>query len=276
MDWSELIPTIIKTPITVYKNRKIIQHWWIKLLAQVDYGDTDIVILGRPSVGKTILSKCLHGQAPKFNYKTPDTSPSIETEALNFGDWTKLVRVIPGQTDNKQRDIGIEEAFHKSKSLEGVIYVVDWGYSEPRDLTLKSSLIIDKGLDTIEKIRDYNLKNEIEDIKSVCEQIKVAYSNGKAPKWIIIAVNKVDLFYDRINNAQRYYSINYQSQFADEINKLINSIGALNIKCRTNPMCVWQKDFEWNGQIQKTNLGGKDIEFGLSLNFISSIAKMSK
>ena len=55
---------------------------------------------------------------------------------------------------------------------------------------------------------DYNLKNEIDDIKSVCEQIKVAYSNGKGPKWIVIAVNKVDLFYNNVNDAQKYYSIN--------------------------------------------------------------------
>ena len=274
MDWSELVPEIVKTPITLYKNRKLIQHWWIKLLAHIDKGDTDIVLLGRPSVGKTLMSKCLHGQAPDFSYKTPGQSPDVETEAIKMGEWTKLVRVIPGQS-SKKRSSGLEEVFHSSKTLEGIIYVVDWGYSVPREETTREILIKEKGFDTISKIRARNLEEELIDIQDTMNKIVDLFANNRTLKWLIIVVNKVDLFYEDINNAQKYYSLDYNSEFTDIVKTALHQIGMQNLKVITQPMTSWQEDFEWNNEKLKTAIGGKKNEYGLSLNLISKIADLS-
>ncbi|KAA3439572.1 GTPase domain-containing protein [Rufibacter hautae] len=275
MDWSELIPSLIRTPITIYQNRKTIQHWWIRLLAQVDTGDTDIVLLGQGGVGKTLLSKCLHGQAPKFSYKTPGTSPNVETEAVIFGDWTKLVRVIPGQS-SKERLKGLDEAFNTSESLEGVIYVVDWGYAKIRDETLKKALIEDRGIDTIAKLREYTLRNELEDLDLMMMKIRDLQAKDGRPKWLIIAVNKVDLYMNEVDEAQKYYSIDYGSDFAKVVNEYLHQIGTLNLKVFTLPISSWPEDFEWNNEMIDAKLGGKSVEHGLALNFISEISVISK
>ncbi len=273
-DWSEYIPTAIKLPIKLYKHRILIQGWWVQLLAKIDRGDTDIAILGVSGSGKTYLSKFLHGQAPKFSFKA-GLSEEVETEAIQFGQWTKLVRVIPGQ-ESKDRSLGLDEVFKTSQNLEGIIYVVDFGFSEVRNDTVKQIMISDQNIDSIEKIREFNLNNELEDLKLITNKIKERNALGNGIKWFIIAVNKIDLYYENINEAQKYYSKEYNTPFTIIINDMITNIGSSNIKVETLPISSWQKDFEWNGNTVGTNLGGKEIEYALGAKFIETIAEKSK
>lgn len=277
MEWSAFIPAIpamIRTSYNIYKSKKDFNFMVIKFLAWVDKGSTDIAILGTAGVGKTILSRCLHGQSPEYNYKIPGVSTSVESNAIPFREKTKLVRVIPGQ-GSSARDIGINEAFHGNKSLEGVIYVVDWGYTKPRDRNTQA-LLEDSEIDSIEKLREYNLRREIEDIGRLAEDIKRAHSNGNGPKWLIIAVNKVDLFFDRIDEVQKYYSIQFDSEFTKILKDMVKYIGEKNIFCETLPISVWPEDFMWKNELIKTNIGGKEIEHGLAINFINRISEQVK
>jgi GTPase Era involved in 16S rRNA processing len=275
MIWSHIAPEIIKAPITIYKNKSLIQHWLVKLRTFAGLGKTNIVILGRTAVGKSILSSHLYGESSNISYKIPDASTDVETKAVQLGKWTEIVRVIPGHGTH-ERAKGLHEAFHQHKSLEGVIYVVDWGYTDVRDPTGREKLIQEDKIDTINKIREYNLKRELEDFKEILDKIQEAYSNGRAPKWLIIAVNKVDLYYDKINEAQKYYHPESNSEFTKMLNETINNIGKRNIKCISLPVCSWETNFEWNGEKIKTNLGGTEIEHALSLNFINKISEFSK
>jgi len=254
MDWSDYIPTVVRIPLAVYNNRKLLQSFWVKILAKLDVGSTDIAILGTSGAGKTYLSKFLHDQAPKFNFKA-GLSPDVETEAIQFGEWAKLVRVVPGQ-GGKERSRGLDEVFN-SETLEGIVYVVDWGYSEIRDNTLKESLIKDQGLDTLDKFREKNLKEEIKDFTIIADKIKSNNALGRGPKWLIIAVNKIDLFYSTINDAQKYYSPEYKSDFTIILNDLLSAVGNLHVRCIALPISSWQKSIEWNGTVIKTDLGGK-------------------
>ncbi|WP_324680943.1 GTPase domain-containing protein [Hymenobacter sp. GOD-10R] len=265
---------MIKTPFTLYQHRQLIQHWWIKFLANIKMGSTDIVIVGPPAVGKTVLSKCLHGQAPEFGFKLPGASTTVETEAIALGKWTQLVRVIPGQ-ESTERTNGLWEAFHQSETLEGVIYVVDWGYSSPRNELLQGSLVRDEGLDTIDKLRNYNLKNELSDIKDIMGKIRDLQNQYRRPKWVLFIVNKADLFVDKINDAQMYYSLDFDSEFTRIVKEYINIIGTMNVKVDTLPMCSWPEPFVWNGNTIKSSLGGKPLENALAMRVISKIAELS-
>lgn len=273
MIWSHIAPELIKAPHTIYKNRKFIQGLWKKLVVAAGLGKTNIAILGRPSVGKSVLSSHLYGETSNLTYNLPKTSNNVETKAIQLGDWTQIVRVIPGQS-NHERANGLEEAFHAHNSLEGVIYVVDWGYTSIRDITIREKLIKGNKIDTIEKLREYNLKNELEDFKTTLQTIQDANSVGRAPKWLIIAVNKVDLFYEKIDMAQEYYHPEGNSEFTKCLNQFIHNIGKQNIKCVSLPICSWETTFEWNGEIIKTSLGGTENGHSLSLHFINEISEL--
>ena len=271
MDWTELVPTLVKTPITIYKNKETIQKLWKKLQVLCNLGKTDILILGRPAVGKSLLSSHLYGETTNLGYELPKTSRDVETNAIQLGTWTQIVRVVPGQKTS-ERIISLKKTFEEGNVPDGIIYTVDWGYTDVRDSLAKKIIIEEERIDTIDKLRDYNLKQELEDLKEVLDIIKFAFVTYKKPLWIIIAVNKVDLFYNKLNEAQRYYSLEYKSDFTDLMNNFLNDIGTLNIKCKVLPISSWQKDLVWNNVLIETKLGGKENEKALTLNFIDEIS----
>jgi hypothetical protein len=190
-----------------------------------------------------------------------------------MGEWTHIVRVIPGQ-NTKERLQGLEESFHEHDSLDGVVYVVDWGYTNVRDSIIREKLIKEEGIDTVEKLRNYNLKNELEDFKKLTELLQSAYHNKKGPKWLVIAVNKIDLYFDNVNEAQRYYHPECDSDFTKVLNELMLNIGKQNLKCVALPICSWEANFEWNKEKIKTELGGTEIGHALSTNFIKTLAEL--
>ena len=266
---------LIRSSFTAYQKRHLLQHLWKNLLTFSDLGKTNIVILGRPAVGKSVLTSKLYGEANDFSWELPDTSSQVESRAIQLGEWTSLVRVIPGQT-TAESDIGVDEAFNKHNELQGVIFVVDWGFTGVRDNTLKESMIRNQGINTLEKLRQHNLKSEIAYFKRICDKIRESYSCGRKIKWILIVVNKVDLFPESVENAMNYYASNAESPFVRILNETLKSIGELNIKCSIMPISAWQSDFSWNKEIVETNLGGTDIERELFRELITKIAEFSK
>lgn len=272
--WSHLIVEAIKLPVTFYKHRPFLHYWWKRAVVACGFGRTNVIILGRPSVGKTILNSHLNGEV-KIDFIVPDTSTNVETKTIRMGKWTKIVRVLPGQVTN-ERAMGLDEAFHKHKKLEGVIYVVDWGYSVIKDKVIKEKFLIEENIKTIAELRQRNLKSELEDFTSVMNSIQESTSVGRGPKWILIIVNKADLFISKLNEVEKYYFTDKSSPFAKILYDTINHIGKINVKCDAVPLCLWEENLEWNGEILKTELGGEDVKQKLYANFISALYKLGK
>lgn len=239
----------------------------------MDRGDTNIVILGRPTVGKSVLRTKLCGYQD-VTFELPDTSEKVESEAIKIGDWTKIVRVIPGQSTS-ERLIGLDEAFNKHKNLEGVIYVVDWGYTDHRDSIFKAKLTNDKNIKTIDDIRRYNLEKELSDFRAICTKIQEAFANGRGPDWFIVAANKADLFHENIDKAQEYYYSEMESEFSDILDETLNMVGRQNLKYASIPICSWEEDFTWNGNIVKGNIGGNKNDQALLKYFLYTISRLS-
>ena len=129
--WSDIVPSFVSTPIKIYKNRHTLQNWWKRFLVYIEKGDTNVVVLGRPNVGKSVMAAYLYGETNNLEWQLPQTSFSVESKPLNLGKWTKIVRVIPGQL-LEERYIGLKQSTSANKQLEGFIYVVDWGYTDIR------------------------------------------------------------------------------------------------------------------------------------------------
>lgn len=272
--WSTIFIEGIEIPITVYKHKSFFRYWWMRAVIACGLGETNVIILGRPSVGKTILHSHLNRE-PKIDYKVPETSTNIETKAIKLSDWTKIVRVLPGQGIH-ERAIGLDEVFHKNKKLEGVIYIVDWGCSVVKDRVIKEKFLTEDKILTIEALRNQNLKSELEDFNDIMTKIRDSKSLGGGPKWILIIVNKVDLFFDKLDIAEKYYYTDNRSPFNQILIKTINQIGEQNIKFDVLPLCLWEENLEWNGEVLITSLGGNEVKQKMFSKLIDTLFKLTK
>lgn len=243
---TDLVP-VVKPAVYAYKYRHAIQAYWVKTLITLGKGCTDVLITGRPGAGKSVLAAHYHGEANSLDWTLPDTSSDVEIKPIAIGEWTKIVSVVPGQ-NNSERAKALDLALNNNDSLDGIIHVVDWGYTAVRDDSIKKSMIEHKGLDTIDKVRTHNLELEIEEFKKIIESIKISKLNSRGPKWIAIAINKVDLYETNIGNAAHYYHPDCGSPFAKVITDLHETVGKANIKVVVIPVCAQPESFEWNGE----------------------------
>lgn len=275
MNWADLIPGIVSYPIKTYNNRHKIQELWKKLLAATNLGATNILILGRSNVGKTVFLDALSGKTNDPFYEKPKSSKLADKEAIKVGTWHSLVRTVPGQ-ESIIRDQTITEAFDKAEKLEGIIYIVDWGYTNYRDKTLLRKLIEEDNIDSIKALRKVNLKAELEDFKAISKEIQKAFRKGKSINWLLIIVSKVDLFYSEkeLNKAEKYYHPIYKGKFSKLLNKLKNSVGTDRLKVEAIPFCSFPEDFEWNEIIKKSKIGQKENQNNLIRNFYKKLLEL--
>jgi 50S ribosome-binding GTPase len=275
MDWSDISPSFIRYPWVLYKNRQAIDYWFKKFQVLINTGSTNIAVLGRENVGKSVFLQQLCNEAGKISFELPTTSKSVENDAVFFGDWSKIVSVIPGQS-SKERYEGLQNVFENNPKLEGIIYLSDWGYTDIRDNILRQSMVERDGIKTIQQLRAFNLASELSDFEQINQLIIKAHHYKMGPKWVIVLANKCDLFYDSINEAQKYYHLSYESDFNNKAKALLNKVGAMNLAYRSLPICSWQTDFEWNNHRIKTDLGGNEVKQSLFKNLIFNISELSK
>lgn len=245
--WTDLVPTVAKPAVYAYQYRHAIHDQWIKGLIKLGKGSSDVIVTGRPGAGKSVLAAHYHGEANSLDWKLPETSNDVEVKPITIGDWTKIVSIVPGQ-NTTERAKSLDLALNSNGSLEGIIHVVDWGYTAVRDNSIRKSMVEHKGLYNVSKVRDHNLELELEEFKRLIDHVKLSKSNGRGPKWIAIVVNKVDLYEADIENAKQYYHPDCGSVFANVIEGLYQAIGKANIKVIAIPVCAQPESFEWNGE----------------------------
>ena len=273
VDWAEYIPNVIRTPYSIYKHRKLIQKYWTHLKVSVNRGSTEILVLGRPGTGKTVLTDLLDGEASRLSYALPSISSKVEARAVRIGEWHRLVRVVPGQTSTERR-LALTTEFNENIELNGIIYVVDWGFNLPHADSARRFLLQNEKLDDLDKLRAYNLEKELEDFKEVARRIIESYQLTGKPKWLIIAVNKVDLFYNQVLEAEKYYNSLYDSPFTAELKKIIRTLGEVHFSCATLPISATSESFNWVNRKTETNIGGTQNSKQLALGFINEISKL--
>ena len=246
--WTDLVPVIAKPVVYAYKYRRFIQEYWKKAQVKVGLGKPSVIVTGRAGVGKSVLVSHYHGEANTQDWNETGTSSDVEIKPITIGDWTKIVAVIPGQ-NSPERARSLDAALNKTNDLDGVIHVVDWGYTSIRESAIRNEMIESKGIDTLDKIREHHLALELKDFELMLERLSMSISNGRGPKWLVIAVNKVDLFEKDLSKVEQYYSPSCTSEFSKKIQSFYNTIGSHNIKIITVPVCPMPESFEWNGHI---------------------------
>ncbi|MEA1083252.1 GTPase domain-containing protein [Sphingomonas sp. CD22] len=251
--WSEIVPKFIRVPLLAYKYRNFIRTWAYRGLVALGWGRTDVVVVGRAGAGKSVLMERLSGQIGDVNWQPPHLSTKVESAVLNLGQRPLLIRTIPGQ-DSRERANGLHEALNRHKKLQGIIYVADWGYNAERQSAVAADRITREGIDTIDKLREFNLEAELRDFRDIVQRMKDAHSRTGGSFWLMVIVNKADLFFDRLDAAQTYYHHATPAGFADAVDDLVKRIGGNRFRYESLPVSSWHEEFIWNGQTQESRL----------------------
>jgi len=133
-----------------------------------------------------------------------------------------------------------------------VIFLVDYGYVAPRDGALAAALLKKDGLDTIEKLREHNLKTELSDFDVLKSMIIKKREKHSYPSWLVIAVNKVDLYGDKVGDALNYYHPEGGGSFGGKVAELVTHVGSSNLQVHVIQTCGHVQDFQWNEEIVST------------------------
>jgi hypothetical protein len=242
MEYSWILPVAEQ----LYANREDIQNNFQKVSNWLLGEKSTIVITGLPGVGKTVLSDYLTDVAYKRGYTSPLKSEDLETRKTSIQKQRLDFKVIPGQ-DSPQRHNALDQFFNddETSSIDGVIHVVANGMSRvgsefSQQLRVGTSL------------QDYQLERldeEIEDLSKICDLIRKSFRKKRKPAWLLVAVTKVDLYYDTIETARDRYSIQGQSEFSDRIRKLSNQVGSDNFSWDALPFCGRLDDFTLGSQV---------------------------
>lgn len=279
-NWLDLVSdaahhaTPVLKPITyAYKYRHEIQKYWTHMLVALNKGEPDVVVTGTAGAGKSVLMSTYHGEANQLDWREPGISVKTEVKPIGIGEWTKIVHVVPGQ-DTFEKTEALDRAFSRTKDLKGVIHVVDWGYTTLRDPAVRAAMV-NSGIKTIDDLRAFSLKKELEEFKDVCSQIRRSVALKRGPKWLVIAVNKADLYLDRLDQAQAYYHLDLQSDFNKILTDLRLSLGKDNLKCVAIPVCSFPSKFEWAGTTARPQTDSVEQQRAFMRHFIDEVAKVA-
>lgn len=273
MEWITAATYTARAGVAVYGNRHFIQEYFVKAKALLNLGKTQIIVTGMPSAGKSMLVGQMHGRARELYHETPGESKSVEVDAITLGEWTKLVRVLPGQAGYRVQ--GELEAFVKNEALEGLIHVVDFGFSGPRDPVVANELIQEDGLDTVEKLRSRNLDREVDALKLELANLRKLLSAKNNFKWIVIAVNKIDLFGGQLESALSHYHPAGDSSFGKELRAFQAEVGSNNLKVYVAKTCASEDDFKWGDEMVDSSLG-HNAQKEVLRDFMKTISLISR
>jgi hypothetical protein len=93
-------------------------------------------------------------------------------------------------------------------SPHGIIHVVCWGYNKTWQRSGQREIDAALGAEDPdfdqESVREWHLRKEAADFGDLCERL-IDQRAAKRLRWMLIAVTKCDLYWDRIDLARDYY-----------------------------------------------------------------------
>lgn len=257
-DESMLVPVthsswLIPAAKEAYKSREQIAGAWDRIVTRIKGKKLEIAVTGLNGAGKTVLLDHLTGAAFHRGYVPPGRSRSSEKGQVRAKGFRLGLSTIPGQGSHI-RLTAIAKIFESKRPVEGVIHVVSNGYISLRETAARETLLRDLGISTVEKIRQHFLQEELRDLDETLGLIRKSLKKSHKPTWLIVAVAKSDLFYDRMADAEQYYSPSGNSAFAEKMRQFLGQVGSDNFGWEAVPVAAWLEDFQWGSETLPSQL----------------------
>ncbi|GAA3550187.1 hypothetical protein GCM10022197_01270 [Microlunatus spumicola] len=257
------------------KNRADVLKIWDKLVAKVAGPAIDIAVVGQQGVGKTVLVDHLTGDAFSPEYQPPGQSNTVEKDSRRVNRHRYRFAVVPGQPIHRDRISDLDHELTERKRLDGVVYVVSNGYHEKRKLMSEriAGHLEDVDLATAQSRA---LASELDDLRRTLEIIRRGIKKSGQPSWLILAVNKVDLYGsdEELQAVQSRY-LSPDSPFRQSLDEFSNQVGSDNFMWTATPVCSWLENFSVGNETVKTQYNQAQRNASL-LAFFSSVEKVSE
>ena len=192
----------------------------------------DIIILGKPNVGKSTILNGLLNDEKAIISEIPGTTRDIIEDTITLGG--NIVRFIDTaglrDTYDKIEKIGIEKALKKTKDASIVLYVIDLNNSSLKSIKseLKTKYLNDKNVIFIGNKSDLKIKKEIKEYFNSNNYLLIS---GIKEKDIIKLKDIISDFIDK-NIIREESSIMINERHYNSLVKVKNSI--LNVKKNIN------------------------------------------
>jgi hypothetical protein len=213
---------------------------------------TPIVVTGGPGSGKTeVWRQLTGGEAPDAMSKEVEKGHFFAAPRESITIFT-----IAGQP-SADRFTDLNLFFGAGRRLDGVVFVASYGFER---VWSENARTVARQLDpfTADSLSDRNVRRELDSFRETCAKIreKVFVSRGESdytPRWLLVVVNKADLYWDAIDGARNYYNPGSGSDFDETATRMIEDIeGRLDYGFRYEAMPVTLKprtyDFAFEGQ----------------------------
>ena len=252
---SEGLSWILPAVKEAYENREEIAKLWEKVAALVFGREKSIALTGVPGAGKTVLFDHLTGAAFKAGYSPPGKSRAVEVGKIHRQGKRISFSVVPGQVSAPRLD-ATDDLFDDN-AVDGVVHVVPNGFVDLRSTLAREVLAANNLAD----FRAAQISQELVDLDHTCELIRKSIRSNQKPRWMLVVVDKVDLYYESISQAQSYYSPGSGSPFANRMDLLCSQVGSDNFEWEAVPACAWLEDFKWNNEIAISRLKPSERDF---------------
>lgn len=127
-------------------------------------------------------------------------------------------------------------------------------------------------LSTLAKYVKYQREREWDDLEQTCEAIRASHRKHHAPGWMLVAVDKIDLYHDQLAQARQYYTSRSDSPFAERLRTLTKQVGEDFFRWEAVPVCGVREDFIWNGKTEtpKIDHSLRDVYLAQFLDLLKS------
>ena len=216
-----------------------------------------LAITGMEGVGKTVLFDSLTGKAFEPGYQKPSRSQRMETGKVPSASSKLLVSVVPGQVC----------AFEVTRLGSALLGEASRERSDPRrEFGIRERP--QHGCRSCPRQRPCNHNDS--QVPATPEEAGTRrppsnlphhpYADFKycAPQWLVVAVDKIDLYHDELADVERLYSPSAKTDFVKELNSLVRRLGTDFFRWMALPVVGYIEHFEWNGHIQRTQLQEQD------------------
>ena len=212
----------IKLGGIVYNNKQMILSTIYKAVNYLIA--SDVIITGVSGSGKTYLLEYITHEVKDNKMLRKGVSVKGEDYILFIGNGNlpKKITVVPGQKIASSNNLLNNLLDNNEKRLSGIIHVMDYGHSFPRD-SHSIANFESFGINTLEKAREYNIEEELNYLDAIVNRIE---KSKQKPKWFCLALTKTDLY--KSSKAISYYRSN--DRFKKIITKLEQLIPAERIK----------------------------------------------
>ena len=154
---------------------------------------------------------------------------------------------IPGQ-ESRSRFYAMEELFGERTRVDGVIFVASNGFDHtwPKHANEVASSLPTFGFNTL---LERNRKKELFSFRDVCDHViqkKVMAPEEFMPRWLLVAVNKLDLYWNEQSRAREYYMRTAESDFAEIADDLLRRVGSMSLDYHVLPVAAGALNFSFD------------------------------